>query len=260
MTGAAKEHDMTATKRTAASVRMARRTWPNLSRQALIRLREIATQHDFSVGAGDLIYLDSGWYVTHTGLLGLARRNRCAGIHVRPVSNFCDPSSQRWAFRATVYKSRTCKGFVGYGDADPSNTSPLVHGAEMRVAETRAVNRALRKAYGIGICSVEEIGSSSRRPDSARESGKVPQPANGNGNFGGRTVRDRLCQLIRQHQLDANLVKSYATDFCGVKTLRDATREQVENFVAHLADWAEKDRNALLCQLNSYPVQKEGAA
>ena len=29
----------------------------------------------------------------------------------------------------------------------------------MRVAETRAVNRALRKAYGIGICSVEEIGS-----------------------------------------------------------------------------------------------------
>jgi hypothetical protein len=37
--------------------------------------------------------------------------------------------------------------------------SPLVHGAEMRVAETRAVNRALRKAYGIGICSVEEIGS-----------------------------------------------------------------------------------------------------
>ena len=45
-----------------------------------------------------------------------------------------------------------------------------------------------------------------------------------------------------------------------MKTLRDATREQVENFVTHLADWAEKDRNALLCQLNSYPSQKEGAA
>jgi hypothetical protein len=43
------------------------------------------------------------------------------------------------------------KGFVGYGDADPSNVSALVHGAEIRVAETRAVNRALRKAYGIGI-------------------------------------------------------------------------------------------------------------
>ena len=33
----------------------------------------------------------------------------------------------------------------------------------MRVAETRAVNRALRKAYGIGICSVEEIGPSPNR-------------------------------------------------------------------------------------------------
>jgi len=30
-----------------------------------------------------------------------------------------------------------------YGDADPTNVSPLVHGAEMLVAETRAVNRVL---------------------------------------------------------------------------------------------------------------------
>jgi hypothetical protein len=129
----------------------------------------------------------------------------------------------------------------------------------MRVAETRAVNRALRKAYGIGICSVEEVGSFAGQPASGPESKKLPQPANGNGH-GGPKVRDRLCQLIRQHQLDANLVKSYATDFCGVKTLREATREQVENFVVHLADWAEKDRNALLCQLNSYLGTKEGAA
>jgi hypothetical protein len=130
----------------------------------------------------------------------------------------------------------------------------------MRVAETRAVNRALRKAYGIGICSVEEIGSFAGPSSSCAESKKLPRPANANGNYGGPKVRDRLCQIIRQHQLDPNLVKSYATDFCGVKALRDATREQVENFVAHLVDWAEKDRNALLCQLNSYPAHKEGAA
>ena len=41
---------------------------------------------------------------------------------------------------------------------------------------------------------------------------------------------------------------------------REAKREQVEEFVIKLADWAEKDRNALLCQLNSYLGQKEGAA
>jgi hypothetical protein len=211
------------------------------------------------VESGDLLWLDGHWYVTHSGLIRLARRNHCAGIHVEPVAQFSDPVTSRWAFRATVYKSRTCKGFVGYGDADPSNVSFLVHGAEMRVAETRAVNRALRKAYGIGICSVEEIGSVAEPSPQASDSKKLPpQPASGNGT--GRTVRDRLCQVIRQHQLHPNLVKAYATDFCAVKALRDATREQVEAFVAHLADWAEKDRNALLCQLNSYLGRKEGAA
>jgi hypothetical protein len=147
---------------------------------------------------------------------------------------------------------------VGFGDANPSNVSPLVRGAEMRVAETRAVNRALRKAYGIGICSVEEIGTI---PNAGEK--LPPQNANGNGNGTGPRVRDRLCQIIRQHKLDPELVKSYAVDFCGTKTLREANREQVENFVQQLADWAEKDRNALLCQLNNYlpsKSAKEGAA
>jgi len=172
---------------------------------------------------------------------------------------FSNPTSSRWAFKATVYKSAQCKGFVGYGDADPSNVSPLVHGAEMRVAETHAVNRALRKAYGIGICSVEELGSSPESRPSPPQAKELSLQRT-NGNYGGPKVRDRLCQLIRQHQLDATLVKSYAIDFCGTKTLREASREQVENFVAHLSDWAEKDLNALLCQLNSYLARKDGAA
>jgi hypothetical protein len=129
----------------------------------------------------------------------------------------------------------------------------------MRVAETRAVNRALRKAYGIGICSVEEIASN------PFPSEKLPQSSTSNGNNNGNgtspKVRDRLCQIIRQHKLDPELVKAYAIDYCGTKTLREASREQVENFVRELADWAEKDRNALLCQLNSYARPKqEGVA
>ena len=230
------------------------------SRRPMKTNSPLVKRHGLSIESGDLLWLDGHWYVTHSGLIRLARRSHCAGIHVEPVTQFSDPVTSRWAFKAIVYRSRTCKGFVGYGDADPSNVSFLVHGAEMRVAETRAVNRALRKAYGIGICSVEEIGSLAEPSQFPAESKKLPpQPTNGNGS-GGRTVRDRLCQVIRQHQLDPNLVKSYATDFCGVKTLRDANREQVENFVVHLADWAEKDRNALLCQLNRYLGQKEGAA
>src|SRR4029077_20416152 len=113
----------------------------------------LAKHHRFSMESGDLLWLDGHWYVTHSGLIRLARRSHCAGIDVEPVAQFSDPVTSRWAFKATVYKSRKCRGFAGYGDADPSNVSALVRGAEMRVAETRAVNRALRKAYGIGICS-----------------------------------------------------------------------------------------------------------
>jgi len=241
------------------NLEIARNLWGDLSKIKLQCLEELSKRHSLSVASGELLYLEGRWYVTHAGLLGIARRKSCSGIQVRPAVGFCDPSASRWAFKATVYKSPRCKGFVGYGDADPSNVSPLVHGAEMRVAETRAVNRALRKAYGIGICSVEELGSLAEPQQSSREPKKLPaQPAN--GNYGGPKVRDRLCQLIRQHQLDPTLVKAYATDFCGTKALREATREQIENFVAHLADWAEKDRNALLCQLNSYVGTKEGAA
>ena len=241
------------------NLRLARRAWGNIPETTLEILADLTKRYSLLVSLGDLALLDGGWYVTNVGLLHLARRKSCAGIRVQMVRELCDAAASRWAFKATVYTHQDCRGFVGYGDADPSNVSPLVHGAEMRVAETRAVNRALRKAYGIGICSVEEIGSFAEPTSSPREAKKLPsQPVN--GNYGGPKVRDRLCQLIRQHQLDANLVKSYAIDFCGTKTLREASREQVENFVTHLADWAEKDRNALLCQLNSYLGSKEGAA
>src|ERR1035437_1138422 len=133
-----------------------KKTPTSSSNKPLVDRARLGKRYRFSVETGDLLWLDGHWYVSHSGLIRLARRNHCSGIHVEPVAQFSDPATSRWAFKATVYKSRTCRGFVGYGDADPSNVSFLVHGAEMRVAETRAVNRALRKAYGIGICSVEE--------------------------------------------------------------------------------------------------------
>jgi len=251
-------------------IRTAKAHWIDIGKLQTKNLINLMSAHGLSVSRGELLFLNGAWYVTHAGLLRVARRRRCNGIRALPVSELCDVQSSRYAFRATVYTSPDCKGFNGYGDADPSNVSSLVHGAEMRVAETRAVNRALRKAYGIGICSVEEIGSAAPFADRVQTERKVrkftPQSANGNGSNGhgsngnGIRVRDRLCQLIRQHTLDAELVKAYAVDFCGTKALRDASREQVENFVTHLADWAEKDRNALLCQLNSYSRPQAGAA
>jgi hypothetical protein len=134
----------------------------------------------------------------------------------------------------------------------------MVHGAEMRVAETRAVNRALRKAYGIGLCSVEELGWAPRS-NTPESTGQRNSSANGsNGHHNGQPrLRDRLCLLIRQHKLDAGLVKAYAADYCGTATLRDASWDQVEAFINNLAESAAKDRDALISQLNGYSKQQE---
>ena len=154
------------------NVRLAKQMWTeHVSTQFL---KMLTTDFQLSVRNGDLQIINSNWYVTHTGLLRLARRKRCSGIHVEVVDSLCDSAASRFVLRATVYPSKRSSGFVGYGDADPSNVSFLVHGGEMRVAETRAVNRALRKAYGIGICSVEEMGAFAAPPQSSRESKKLP--------------------------------------------------------------------------------------
>jgi hypothetical protein len=244
---------MKTSKSIGPEIRFAEKIWgANISGILRGHLKELVQTIGISVAAGDIQLIDGRWYVTHAGLLSLARRKRCNGIQTTAITEFCDRGNNHYAFKATVFTSRNCKGFVGYGDADPSNVSSLVRGSEMRVAETRAVSRALRKAYGVGICSVEEIGTVSSFTEK-----RPPRSANGNGNGAGPKVRDRLCQLIRQHKLDPELVKAYAVDFCGTKTLREATREQVENFVQRLAEWAQKDRNALVCQLNSYSHPKQ---
>jgi hypothetical protein len=47
-------------------------------------------------------------------------------------------------------------------------------------------------------------------------------------------------------------VKLYAADFCGTREVREASRELVESFITTLADQAAKDREGLICKLNSY--------
>jgi hypothetical protein len=246
----------------ATNRKLAKQVWVDvLDLQQKRSLSEITRYFGFSIAMREILLLQGGWYVTHAGLVRLAKRRYCAGIDVEAVREFCDPIAARWSFKATVYKSKNGKGFVGHGDADPSNVSSLVRGAEMRVAETRAVNRALRKAYGIGLCSVEELGALSRpsKPAPVASPGAASNgshSSNGSGN-GHPRLRDQLCLLIRQYNLDANLVKAYAADFCGTEKLSGASRELVESFISHLSTAVKEDRDALVCKLNSYSQPTE---
>src|SRR6202043_1902833 len=145
---------------------------------------------------GEFLLIEGKWNVTHAGLLQIALKRRCLGIRTALQEKVSDSNACRWVFKAVVHKSPRSRGFVGYGDADPSNVSSLVHGAEMRVAETRAVNRALRKAYGIGLCSVEELGCAPRSSSSGSSVEFKPSSNGNNGRQNGQPrLRDRLCLL-----------------------------------------------------------------
>src|SRR5437868_13943738 len=112
------------------NIKLATAIWGPPSKPAQSGLEELTSRYALSVALGDIQYLEGRWYVTHAGLLRVATRYRCNGIRVTQIRNLSDPISNRWVFRATVYKTPRSRGFVGYGDADPSNTSSTYHGAE----------------------------------------------------------------------------------------------------------------------------------
>jgi hypothetical protein len=239
-----------------SNVRLARRFWGEPSGTARHCLRDLTARHSLSVGDGHLQFLEGRWYITHAGLLHIAERRRCAGIKTSVERHLSDPNSHRWVCKAVAYKKSGGKGFTGYGDADPSNVFPLVRGAEMRVAETRAVNRALRKAYAIGLCSVEELGSHAFPEGPSNNKHRIPQNGNASS-ISMPSLRDKLCLLIRNYELDPTLVKRYAADFCGTETLREASRDLVESFVSTISQEAANNRAALVCKLNSYNQPEE---
>jgi hypothetical protein len=100
---------------------LAKQLWPGqIHKIQAEKLRTLNERFLLSVVDGDLQLLNGNWYVNHSGLLRVAHRKGCFGIRVHPIRKFCDAASGRFAFKATVYKSQKCRGFAGYGDADPT--------------------------------------------------------------------------------------------------------------------------------------------
>jgi hypothetical protein len=237
------------------NIRFSRQHFQQIDKFRIRQLKQITASTRLSLSHGELSMISGKWYVTHSGLLKIAQDRGCVGIRTKLVSPLNGDQKSPWIFQSVVFTSPNCKGFSGYGDAQASNVNEEVRGAELRIAETRAVNRALRKAYGIGLCSVEELGCASQ-PRRSADNGLVsgfsiePRPL----------LRHELHRLVRRHGLDAGLVKRYAADFCGTESLRDASRELVERFVRTLAELALKDKPALIHKLNSYREDTKEAA
>ena len=63
-----------------SNLRQARSTWGKLPTAGLQMLKELTYEHHLSISWAIFSCLDSKWYVTHSGLLRIARRHKCSGI------------------------------------------------------------------------------------------------------------------------------------------------------------------------------------
>lgn len=115
------------------------------------------------------VMLQGREYITHAGLLTIAHRMGFVGSKTEVIQ--LDFQNHIAVVKASVTMmdplTRATKTFEGLGDATPENTKPNLHSACLRMAETRAVNRALRQATNIGLTSLEELPE---RPSEERRS------------------------------------------------------------------------------------------
>jgi len=107
-----------------------------------------------------IITLQGKQYITHAGLLEVAHKRGISRLETEIVSD-------QLADTIIVKTKLTMKDgsyYEAYGDANDKNVNAMIQPHKLRMAETRSVNRALRFATNVGLCSIEELGGNGNAP------------------------------------------------------------------------------------------------
>lgn len=102
---------------------------------------------------GHIKNLQGREYVTHPGLVWLAHIKGLTEVKSEMI--YADYEKFVFIFKATAGGERGT--FIGHGDATTKNVSKNIMPHLIRMAETRAISRALRLYTGVGITSTDEI-------------------------------------------------------------------------------------------------------
>lgn len=94
--------------------------------------------------------------VTFKGLLSLAHDEGVREVQTKLLQIPDEGNGRTAIVHATVLTRRG--SFTGIGDASPQNVNRRIAPHVIRMAETRAIARALRVAVNIGEVSIEELG------------------------------------------------------------------------------------------------------
>ena len=117
-----------------------------------------------------IINLKGKDFVLLAGLLDEFFVNKGNEINTEELSTSTEDMPK---FKATVKGEKGI--FTGHGDANNSNVNSMIANHKYRMAETRAIARALRLYNNIGMCSVEELGGENNN-EQAKQTQKKQTP------------------------------------------------------------------------------------
>lgn len=200
-----------------------------------------------------IVILGDRPYVTREGLLYYARKT---GELKRIKVELLERGRGYCIVKAKVF-TKDGGEFEALGDASESNTNRMVSPHLIRMAETRAINRALREAFPIGLCSYEEL---SETDVTEREEGGAPakpakvegssQTKNNKTNSPEKMISDSQMRYIwslakevwegaPQEGIDATLHELVEQEF-GKQSLKELTAKEASQLIDILKDLKRK--------------------
>jgi hypothetical protein len=125
-------------------------------------------------------------YVLFDGLLALAHEDGLKEMDTEILMGPSEKNNHSWIMKAKVV---TEKGtFWAIGDANAENVNRNIGRHIIRMAETRATARALRKAVNVGMTSIEELVTEEPEP---RSQGRQQSGGAQRGGAKGSTPRSK---------------------------------------------------------------------
>jgi hypothetical protein len=210
----------------------------------------VAQQYGLDPMTGEVMILHGKIYVTATGLQKLAINDPAYdGCEIDLVET--DWANNFFVVKARIWKKNCAHPFEDYGDADPTTSSLRGH-ALFRHAITRARARAMRSAFAIPFCSLEELddemrmnvsqGNSRRRPkNGARNESKAPTPpappAPQRASTGGVTEQQlaMLERYIKDADWSLDQLHTHLQESFGVNSPEEMTRAQASKLLGELS-------------------------
>ena len=130
-----------------------------------------------------IVRLQGKEFILYAGLLALAHKHGLQSIDTEMVQPALNDVGM-YIFRAKVSGERGT--YTAYGDASTGNVGKMIVPHILRMAETRAVARALRSYTAVGMCSLEELGGGTeeakpapapkRKPRAKKAAAPKPEP------------------------------------------------------------------------------------